>query len=362
MKTNPFLHDLAALAEQVAVVDDYTYELAGQSVSIAYQHAYTRWHQPLHHFGENHGDEAQVQANLQQQLAYALYGTYYCTGTTQRPAGPAPVAAPLPSPAARARTIEQLSAANATETGFDYQWTVYAIDAQGNAFVSKNGALRQLVAGQWAHENPAETRLQVGTVVRLAVGKEDTTAQPVFYHVRGRALVSQQAEFVRVYFHTTFEGALLLVQGITTAFNSYGLPFLFKCLNHPDLFTRADSAVLYVSKFDFHLASTLLRPLLSRLAPHLKPEVPLFTQPLRPGVSFSEDPANGLSFGMSRCNLLAEGLIAAHRRQTDRLTEMQRVLTKNGLTIERIYLNPNSHLPYNLTLTAPTREPAAATQ
>lgn len=353
MSTSPFLQDLAALAEQVAVVDDYTYELAGQPVAITYQQAYTKWHQPLHHFGANGGDEAQVQANLQQQLAYALYGTYYCTGSTQRPASPAPRPAALPSAAARAHTTGLLSAANATPNGFDPQWTVYSLDAYGNAFVTKNGELRQLPAGQWEFSTPTDTKLQVGTVVRLTVSKEDTTAQPVFYHVRGTGLMPQQAELARIYFHTTFEGAQQLVREITTSFNDYRLPFLFKCLNHPDLFTRADSAVLYVSKFDVRLAHTLLQPILARLAPHLRPAVPLFTQPLRPGVSFSEDPADGQSFGMSRCQLLAAGLIAAHRKQTDRLAEMQRVLGKNGLVIERIYRNPNSHFPYPSSLFLP---------
>jgi hypothetical protein len=361
MNTNPFLADLAAIAAQVVVLDDYTYQVRGQRFEVAYQQAYTRWPQPLQHFGQNSGDAGQVRANLRQQLAGALYGTYYCPGTTDEAAA-SPPSAPLPVPAERARTMALLSAANCTPNGFDPAWTVYSIDGQGNAFVSKNGALRQLVANQWTFANPAETALRVGALVQLTISKEDTTLQPVFYHVRGTELVSQQSEFVRVYFNTTFEGALLLVQGITAAFNEYRLPFLFKCLNHPDLFTRTDSAVLYISKFDFHLAYRLLRPLLTQLAPHLRPAVPLFTRPLRPGVSFCEDPADGQSFGMSRCSLLAEALLAAYDKQLapgpDQLAEIERVLTQNGLTSERIYLNANSHLSYPLPNLA--HEPALA--
>jgi hypothetical protein len=355
------LLDLAAIAAQVSVVDDYTYQVRGQQFPVAYQQAYTKWHQPLQHFGQNSGEASQVRANLQQQLAGALYGTYYCTGTTEAAAPPA-APAPWPAPAERARTMRQLSEANGTPNGVDPAWTVYSIDSYGNAFVSKNGALRQLVANQWSFANPADTALRVGTVVQLLITKEDTALQPVFYHVRGTEVVSQQAEFVRVYFHTDFDGALLLVGGITAAFNEYRLPFLFKCLNHPDLFTRTDSAVLYVSKFDFHLASRLLQPILAQLGPHLKPAVPLFTRALQPGVSFCEDPANGQSFGMSRCLLLADALLAAYDKQLapgpDQLAEIARVLAKNGIDSERIYLNPNSHFPYNLPAVA--HEPALA--
>lgn len=357
MKNSSFREDLAALAAHVAVLDEHTYQVLGQRFSIAYQHSYTKWHQPFHHFGQNIGPEPRVRASLQQQLAQALYGTFYCAGTGSPPGPPKSGQPPLPAPTELARTTQLLSEANATPNGFDPAWTVYAFDTYGNAFVQKNGAQRQLLPNQWVFTNPTEASLQIGSVVKLLIAKEDTTLQSVFYHVRGTELVAQQAEFVRVYFHTTFEGARLLVQEITRTFNEYRLPFLFKCLNHPDLFTRADSAVLYVSKFDFPFAQCLLQPVLDLVAPHLQAPVPLFTRCLRPGVSFSEDPANGQSFGMSRCNLLAEGLVAAyHERATpgpEQLAVLHQTLADNGLAVERIYLNPNSHFSYNFSTPLP---------
>lgn len=362
MKTTAFHDDIAAIAATASVLDEHTYQVLGQRFSIAYQHSYTKWHQPFQHFGQNNGTDSRVRASLQQQLAQALYGTFYCAGTSTPAAPPKSLAPPMPAPAELARTTQLLSEANATPNGFDPAWTVYAFDAHGNAFVQKNGAQRQLLPNQWVFANPTPTGLQIGSVVKLLITKEDTTMQPVFYHVRGTQLVSQQAEFVRVYFHTTFEGAQLLVREITRTFNDYQLPFLFKCLNHPDLFTRADSAVLYVSKFDFPFAQCLLQPILALVAPRLRATVPLFTRPLRPGVSFSEDPANGQSFGMSRCQLLAEGLLAAHHKRAALGDEQLAVLTQtfadNGIAIERIYLNPNSHFSYNLPSPA-ANEPRA---
>jgi hypothetical protein len=268
----------------------------------------------------------------------------------------------MPAPAAREESMSRLSAANSTANGFDPQWTVYSVDSYGNAFVRKNDQVRQLMANQWEFSNPEETSLKVGSVVRLLISKEDKTAQPVFYHVRGTELVSQQAEFVRIYFNTTFAGAELLVREITRIFNRYRLPFLFKCLNHPDLFTRTDSAVLYLSKFDMRFASRLLRPILDELTPHLRPEVPLFTKLLRPGVSFSEDPGSGQSFGMSRCTLLAEALVGAYYKQLgpgdDQLAEIRRTFDRNGLDVEHLYRNPNSYLSYPFAALAAEHSPA----
>jgi hypothetical protein len=361
MSTTSFLPTLAAISAQVTVLNEHTYRLRDQELPVTHQQSYTKWHQPLHHFGQNSGDESQCRSNLQQQLAQALYGTFYCAGSTEP--GPAPlVGQPLPPQAEREQHMARLSAANSTADGFDPQWTVYSVDSYGNAFVSKNGQLRQLMPKQWEFMNADETSLQVGAVVRLRISREDKTVQPVFYHVRGTELVSQQAEFVRIYFNTTFDGAELLVREITRTFNHYRLPFMFKCLNHPGLFTRTDSAVLYLSKFDLRFASRLLRPILDKLTPHLKPEVPLFTKMLRPGVSFSEDPGNGQSFGMSRCTLLAEAIVGAYYKQMGagegQLAEIRRTFDRNGLDVEHLYRNPNSHLSYPFAALAAELSPA----
>ncbi|MDO7884226.1 T3SS effector HopA1 family protein [Hymenobacter cheonanensis] len=340
---------LAAIASQLRVLDAHTYELRGQAVPVTYPQAYTRWHQPLGQFGQNTGDDHQDRAQLLACLTQVLYGTYYCTGSTS---APTPPALALPLPAARQTCIERLSAANQTADGFDPAWTVYAVDAHGTAWVTKNGQLRSLAPGQWEPAGPGEAPTpHVGAVVRLRISREDRTAQPVFYHVRSRAVLPAQASLVRVYINITFEGAVALVEALTGTFNRYRLPFMFKCLNHPALYTRADSAVLYLDKFDFNLAARLLPAIFEPLRPELQAVGPLFTRGLLPGVSFSEDPGQGQSFGMSRCTLLAEALVNAHDKHlptlADALAEMRRAITKSGLDETHFYRNPNSHFPYD---------------
>ena len=77
-----YLDDLRALAAAVTVLSDHSYQVLGQLRAVAYQQSYTRWAQPLQHFGQNHGDDSQLRANLRQQLTADLYGTFYVAGTT----------------------------------------------------------------------------------------------------------------------------------------------------------------------------------------------------------------------------------------------------------------------------------------
>jgi len=354
MKQKDFLDDIKSIAERVDILNYHKYKLLDKELYVAYQQSYMKWNQPLSSFGQNSGDDDQVKANLHLHLANSIYSNFYCPGTTNKISGEdATVLTVMPSAAEREKTIKLLSAVNNTKNGLDYVWTVYLMDGNGTAFVAKNGEARALVPGQWEFFSPTDTSLKVGVVVNIKITREDTTMQPVFYHVKGQYMVSQQAEFVRIYFNTNFDGALILVDGISRVFNHYKLPFLFKCLNHPDLFNRTDSAVLYLSKQHFRFGSDLLRTILPKVKPFLKQEVPLFTMMIIPGVSFSEDPGNGQSFGMSRCNMLAEGIVNAFVKDIkgglSQMTEILKVFGKNGITTSQIYLKPNSQFPYNFS-------------
>lgn len=354
-KKYTFLSDIQAISDKVQIVDDYTYKILDREFPVTYQHPYTSWNQPITLFGQNTGEEQQNRINLQNQLAGAIYSFFYCPGRTDMEQYQEDNHLNnMPSKAARNEYIKLLSAANKTEEGVNPYWTVYSIDTYGNGFVTKNGEIRYLTPNEWEFMNKSETQMKVGSIVNLKIKKEDTTIQEVFYHVKAAELLSQQASFVRIYFNTNFEGAKLLVEEITSRFNFYKIPFGFKCLNHPDLFRRTDSAVLYLDKAFFRISSKILSMFIDDMQPFLKPDVPLFSLPLMPGMSFAEDPGAGQSFGMSRANIIAKGLISAFQKErnepTRKLEEVLSTIEKNGLQIEKMHLKSNSHFPYDFSL------------
>ncbi|MEM1318812.1 MAG: T3SS effector HopA1 family protein [Bacteroidota bacterium] len=358
MKSNGHLKDIESIVDAIEIKDDYSFSIFNKPIPVKHQQPYTQWNQPLHNFGQNLGDEDQMKVNLTNQLAGSIYNVFYCQGTSGE-AGleKSSQLENMPSKDDREAFMQTLSAANKTVDGYDYYWSVYAVDANGNSFVQKNGAYRNLTPMGFQFANQSDTKLNVGTMVHILIKKENKEVQPVFYHVYSQALMPQEAEFIRFYFNLKGEGAAPLIEAITTAFNKYKVPFLFKCLNHPDLYNRTDSAVLYLNKAQFKIGTRLLKPILDQIAPHLKTEVPLFSRKLRPGVSFAEDPGNGQSFGMSRCTALAQGIVNAYQKKLGdgkaRRTEILRYLKNKGLEANRIFLKSNSQFPYDFTILQP---------
>ena len=78
--------------------------------------------------------------------------------------------------------------------------------------------------------------------------------------------------------------------------------------------------------------------------------MPLFTREIAPGLAFAESPPTRESFGMHRCGLIAEGLLAAEARgeREARLALLREHLTAYGLDLDRLERNPTSRYPYRL--------------
>ena len=89
---------------------------------------------------------------------------------------------------------------------------------------------------------------------------------------------------------------------------------------------------------------------------HFKPEVPLFTMQLAPGLGLAEEPnqkfAQQESFGMNRCQIVANGLLEAWQ-QGDNSPEGRMIaifgqFSRLGIDDQRAYLNANSKDIYTL--------------
>lgn len=246
---------------------------------------------------------------------------------------------------------DELSRNNHSAERFDLPWIVEAFDQTGVIYATKGNWKRTLFAGEYVYDTPKRSPLQTGDVLRLLVRGEQRDTQSGFYYAFGQTPGDDSTVLqTRLYFHLTSDGAAPLVSYLTRMLNAYQVPFQFKCLNHPDLYGRQDSAVLYLQK---PLVSFVLHKLASdlpQLTPYLNPSVPLFTRRLAPGLAFAESPPNpSESFGTSRCGLLAQGIANAVDAQqpAEQYTEsIQSVFGQIGLSLDHPYLNPRSRYPY----------------
>jgi class II lanthipeptide synthase len=241
--------------------------------------------------------------------------------------------------------VEELSLANNGAGGWDGGWRVEKA-ARGILHVESNGLRVRVRASdcRLSRDTPA-----VGDAVSVRRAKELRAASPGFYTALGdrKLAMGYEGVEVRVYFNVAAAGAAPLVALCTRLLNEAELPFLLKVVDHPMGFSRCDTAVLYLDSDGFKGVQASLADAASVCASHLRPDAPAFTRPLTPGVAVGEHrPSLGASFGVSRCRLLAEGIVDAHQRGAtrleDRLDTVARRFARRGFNFEAPYLVPAS--------------------
>ncbi|HEX4611434.1 MAG TPA: T3SS effector HopA1 family protein, partial [Urbifossiella sp.] len=112
---------------------------------------------------------------------------------------------------------------------------------------------------------------------------------------------------------------------------------------------RADAGVLYLERRHTDRLGTALADVHRTVAADLRPEVPLFTRALAPGLGVAEDPGGALSFGQHRCRLAARAAWAAFSRgDADPAAVCAELLRAAGLDPDRPHLEPGSRDDYAL--------------
>jgi HopA1 effector protein family len=280
-------------------------------------------------------------ACLQDELYRSFYtqGRPLPVGTTDGPARP------------DRGLIDALSTANSGTGGWEPGWRVEGLE-RGTVLVVRDG-LHVRVPVLDCHG--LDRSSGVGALLSVRRPKELRAGSPGFYTALGDMEPNAGREGIelRVYFNVCAEGATPLVAVSTRLLNEAKIPFDLKVVDHPGGFDRCDAAVLYLDNGGFERARDSLRTIVSTCAPHLRGESPAFAKPLAPGVAVGEHRHGlGASFGMSRCRLVAEGVVAAHEsgasRLPDRLDAVARRFTTHGLDIDAPYLESGSAGSYEL--------------
>lgn len=280
---------------------------------------------------------------LATQLQQLLYEGCYCRRFAD--------GAPRPAAAAHAANpafIETLSTANASRERWDAGWQITQVLPSGQIVAVKGAMTRMVWPGEFVTQGAPGGPPRPGVEISLYAPKESRTMQPGFYFAFGEAATDQEDEFslVRLYWNLEATGAPPLIARVTAAFNRFAIPFRCKCLSMVELYQRTDAAVIYLAKRHYRLAAEMLEEIYRAVQPSLKPQTPLFTKALAPGLALAENPKTGESFGMHRCRLLAEAVCAAHARGIDapqaRLDEITASFAAAGLSLAFPFLNPGS--------------------
>jgi hypothetical protein len=245
--------------------------------------------------------------------------------------------------------VQALSDANLTRERWDAGWQIARFEPSGQVLAAKGEQTRLLWPGEYIAQDGMGMAPRPGTSISIFTPKESRTLQPGFYFVFGEADYDphNMRGLMRFYWNVSADGAAELVRGVTRALNRFRVPFRFKCVSSPAYYARLDSAVLFVRRRFYRPVAELLADLYPRVRPFLGEDCPLFTRPLAPGWALAEDPADGQSFGMSRCLMLAQGIWDAYARYGSQSLEarwqaVSEQFGRQGVDLARPYLNRGS--------------------
>jgi hypothetical protein len=248
-----------------------------------------------------------------------------------------------------------LHEANAGSDRHDVGWTIEEILDTGEVVASKNGIARSFLPGQFlTHLGPGLSPRE-GEQITVSWAAESIDLQPEFYWFFGETVSPwpENENLLRFYWnidHPT--GAPALTRCLTSELNRFQVPFQFKCVKDSASLYRLDTAVLYVNRNYSTIVLRLVARVQTAVCQYLGQDVPLFTKRLASGLAIAEDPGDGISFGMNRCRIVAEALLAMHQEgleaEDQRLDRLTREFGNRGLNLDLPYLNPGSADRYEL--------------
>ncbi|MBE9006228.1 hypothetical protein IQ259_14475 [Fortiea sp. LEGE XX443] len=300
---------------------------------------------------------------LSQQLRSFLYGIYY-NGSLKRDLAPDAEANLALNQNLENNTLlgvdiafySRLHESNRGEGYLSYNWQVVKEEIDGALAVRRDGltlhiepdVLRQ-AAARLRYPQSLDKAATVGDLVAIKLPKN--LVQNGFYVAVGNvANTSNRQNLVRAYFNLTPDGAVAVMDCLTAQLNSIPIAFTFKALYNPSDYGRYDSAVLYFEKKDYADVQPVLERVYAECDQYFQEQVPLFTKCIAPGLAIAEEPNQKFSeqesFGLNRCQIVANGLLEAWHQGNDtpeaRITSILQQFSLRKVELQRPYLNANS--------------------
>ncbi len=256
---------------------------------------------------------------------------------------------------------EQLHKSNDGTGYFDPGWYVVRQESDGSLAVTKGGLTLHIERER--HLQPTEQSAAVGNSVAIRMPRN--LMQNGFYMAVGNVGAQSHShpnrypETVRIYFNFSPEGAVVVMSSLTRQLNNISIPFSFKVLYNPADYKRYDSGVLYFEKSNYESVRQVLETVYAETRAYFNTDVPLFTKLLALGLGLAEEPDRKFavqeSFGMNRCQIVANGLLEAWCSGDDsperRMDSILKHFSLLGIELQCSYLNANSkdiYTPLNL--------------
>lgn len=292
---------------------------------------------------------------LSQQLRSFLYGIYYNGSLTKSLASDAEISTLAVNQNLENNTFlgvdlafyDRLHENNRGKGYWSYGWQVIREETDGAVAVYRDGLIL------YVERDSLQASVKVGELIPIKLPKN--LVQNGFYMAVADAGASQHYQtqdeaLVRVYFNVTPDGAVAVMDNLTSYLNAIPIAFTFKALYNPSDYGRYDAGVLYFDKNDYEKVHPVLEMIYAEHRSHFQEQVPLFTKPIAPGLAIAEEPKHRFiekeSFGTHRCQIVANGLVEAWQQGDNtpvgRMTAILQNFSSLNIELQRPYLNAGS--------------------
>lgn len=247
---------------------------------------------------------------------------------------------------------KQLDNNNHGKGYFDPHWQVLTLEPDGTMAVSKGGLTVYVEPD--CHLQPGKKSAKVGESVAIWMPK-NRVQKGCYLAVSNvgqerRSNPDGDLGNGRIHFNFTPSGAIACMDGLTQQLNAANIPFTFQVLYNPLVYRRYDSGVLYFERHEYPAIRKVLQVIYREYQCHFQAKIPLFTKFLAPGLSLAEEPSQKFapqeSFGLNRCQIVANALLEAWQKGKNTTDERMKLINQHFahhmVDLQRPYLNPGS--------------------
>ncbi len=246
-------------------------------------------------------------------------------------------------------------------------WQVQTIDPDGAIVVVQDDLQLEINADR--HLLPAQQGCRVGDWVNVRMPRN--RIEEDYYVAIGNAGIPIGA-MVELFFHLNVAGAMPFLGSLTRDLNMSEIPFRCALSYRPESYPRRDISVLQIARADYPIVRSWLADYYPQFQAHLQPEVPLFNQPIAPGIGLIEGAADPTQrYQRYRClaeailalyltvdgaplDIIASDIIPSDIIQPDMIQSditpliehLAGNLTTAGFNLEHLYRNPGSDHDY----------------
>jgi hypothetical protein len=247
---------------------------------------------------------------------------------------------------------EQLHHSNYGTGHYEPNWQILRIEPDGSMAVTKDGLT--LYIEPECHLQPRKKSPKAGELIAIWMPK-NRLENGCYVAVSNIAIEKQDSENTdlgigRIYFNFTSAGAIALMESLTQALNNAAIAFSFQVFYNPAAYGRYDAGVLHFERQNYPTIRTILQDIYQEHQGYFQPEIPLFTKFLAPGLGLAEEPnqkfAPQESFGMNRCQIVANALLESWEKGKNALEERIEIINQHFaqhlIDMQHPYLNPAS--------------------